>query len=613
MESSLAEMSHAGDTSSSSGAWKTVTYAKKQKKAPAKPDGKAQANGSASGKVFRSLEKEAEERRKRLEAQRAAVIESGDEAVVRSGDDDGDSDGDMAVVENGSGVEKKVKAKKPKVKKVKVTVAEAAGKIVADDLASFLAEIAVSFEAQHGIQLMRFADYFGRAFSAVPASEFPWIKLFRESAVPKIADIPVNHISEDVYKTSVDWISKQPLAELQTFIIWGLDSILVDLANQQGSIKGSKKSVQPSSKSQVAIFVVLAMVLRRKPDALIGTLPTLRDTSKYQGQDKLPVIIWMIVQACHGDICVGLYAWAHNLLPMVVSKSCNPQSRDLILQLVERILSGPKARTILLNGAAKKGERVLPPVAFDVLMRVTFPASSARLKATERFEAIYPTLKEVALAGSSGSKAMKQVSQEIITYAVKAAGEGNSELSKEATSVFIWCLTENPDCYKQWCKIYSESAAASVAVLRKIAQGWAEFSAKQSSHDALREAVKSFRDQNEKALASEEDHARQSLFKEADNYCKLILAKLSRSNGCVTCVKFLGLAMIATGVGIIVMGPTIESLDSNKLSELFTEKFEWEKVSAFFTEKFEWEKLSAFFTEKFEWDKLSELFAEKIN
>lgn len=45
------------------------------------------------------------------------------------------------------------------------------------------------------------------------------------------------------------------------------------------------------------------------------------------------------------------------------------------------------------------------------------------MQATERFEAIYPTLKEVALAGSPGSKAMKQVSQQIFSFAIKAAGE----------------------------------------------------------------------------------------------------------------------------------------------------------------------------------------------
>ena len=45
-------------------------------------------------------------------------------------------------------------------------------------------------------------------------------------------------------------------------------------------------------------------------------------------------------------------------------------------------------------------------------------------QATERFEAIYPLLKEVALAGAPGSKAMKQVTQQIFTFALKLAGEG---------------------------------------------------------------------------------------------------------------------------------------------------------------------------------------------
>lgn len=36
---------------------------------------------------------------------------------------------------------------------------------------------------------------------------------------------------------------------------------------------------------------------------------------------------------------MGLYSWAHNLLPIVSGKSSNPQSRDIILQLVEKYAS----------------------------------------------------------------------------------------------------------------------------------------------------------------------------------------------------------------------------------------------------------------------------------
>jgi hypothetical protein len=68
-----------------------------------------------------------------------------------------------------------------------------------------------------------------------------------------LQQIPLSHISEDVYKTSVDWIGKQPSEALGSFVLWSLDNILADLSNHQAAAKGSKKVVQQtSSKSQVA-------------------------------------------------------------------------------------------------------------------------------------------------------------------------------------------------------------------------------------------------------------------------------------------------------------------------------------------------------------------------
>jgi hypothetical protein len=36
---------------------------------------------------------------------------------------------------------------------------------------------------------MRFADYFGRAFVAVSASQFPWAKMFKDLPVSKMVDV----------------------------------------------------------------------------------------------------------------------------------------------------------------------------------------------------------------------------------------------------------------------------------------------------------------------------------------------------------------------------------------------------------------------------------------
>ncbi|XP_061338478.1 uncharacterized protein LOC133285282 isoform X2 [Gastrolobium bilobum] len=522
--------------------WQKVTYPKRQKKkandSTNGSDSRANSNklgpnGTVPGAdtVFRSLELQSEDRRRRiLEARRAADAGFDDVPVrskQRSRDDDEDDDEDDEDVdrsaENGKGEEAK-KVKQKKLKKPKVTVAEAAAKIDAADLGAFLVDIST----------------------------------------------PLSHISEAVYKTSTDWINQRSPEALSSFLLWSLDSILADLGGQQTVVKGSKKAVQQvASKSQVAIFVVLAMVLRRKPDALTTVLPTLKENTKYQGQDKLPVVVWMIAQASVGDLSVGLYAWSRNLLPIVIGKSGNPQSRDLVLQLVEKILSTPKARPVLVNGAVRKGERLIPPAAFEILIRVTFPPSSTRVKATERFEAVYPTLKDVALGGSPGSKAMKQVSQQIFSFAIKAAGEDNQELSNEAAGIFIWCLSQSTECYKQWEKAYQDNLEASVSVLKKLSDGWKEQSTKLSPHESLRDTLRNFRQKNEKALATGTDAARLALFKDADKYCKIILGRVSRSHGC-TCLTF---TVLALAVGAVLLSSNTESLDFKKLSVIFNSPY----------------------------------------
>ncbi|KAK7385680.1 hypothetical protein VNO78_31474 [Psophocarpus tetragonolobus] len=566
---------HISTAKNNTNEWQTVSYQKRNrnKKSSSKqplPDDNFAVDPSSD--VFSSVHRHSEDRRRRiLEAQIAAAEASASEAAPsrskRHSDDEDDGDAEPAAgaVQDGSSEVKKVKQKKQK--KPKVTVAEAASRISADDLDSFLAEITASYETQQDIMLMRFADYFGRAFSSVNGAQFPWLKTFKESTVAKIVDIPLLHISEDIYKISTDWISHRSYEALGSFVLWSLDSILADLASHQGVVKGSKKVVQQSSsKSQVAIFMVLAMVLRRKPDVMISLLPIMKESKKYQDQDKLPVIVWVITQASQGDLVMGLYLWVSFLLPMLSVKSgCNPQSRDSILQLIERIIAFPKSRSILLNGAVRKGERVVPPWALDSLLRVTFPLPSARVKATERLEAVYPTLKEVALAGAPGSKAIKHLAQQILSFAIKAVGEANPDLSKEASDIFIWCLTQNPECYKQWDLFYMDNLEASIVVLRKLSGDRKEYFVKHPTLDPLRETTKSLIQKNEKMLAEVDDDARHALLKDANKHCKIILGRLSQGHGCMT-----GMAVfsVVLAVGAVYVSQNMHLWDYNKLTEM---------------------------------------------
>ena len=57
--------------------------------------------------------------------------------------------------------------------------------------------------------------------------------------------------------------------------------------------------------------------------------------------------------------------------------------------------------------------------------------SYRQLKGSRQFS---PTLKDVALAGASGSKAMKQVSHQMFSIVVEAAGESNIKFPSKSFS-----------------------------------------------------------------------------------------------------------------------------------------------------------------------------------
>ncbi|XP_023640183.1 transmembrane protein 214-B [Capsella rubella] len=425
-------------------------------------------------------------------------------------------------------------------------------------LTSFLVVSVESYSDEPETQLLRFMDYIGRELTEV---QFPWLKIFPLKGLwPKlidVIDVPLCDIPEPIYKTSVNWINQVPIWTLVGFVLWAFDCTINHLVAQQEGPKAGKIGEQPTSpKPHIPVFVTLAMVLREKPEALTYALPILRESRYVQGQDKLPLTVWMIAQASEGYLSAGLYSWARNLLPVVGNTNCKPQSRDLILQLIEKVLSDPEAWSMRRYQIIGVGERMIPPPSFEILLRLTFPTSSARVKATERFEAIYPLLKELALAGSPRRKAMKQVIEQIFILTLKLAGEGNPALAKEATSIAIWSVTENIDCCKQWNNLYKENLEASVALLKQLVDQWKDHSLKLTSSQiytlTLSQTMKSFRLKNEKGI--NEGRGNASLYKEADESCKLISQRLTRKSYYNRyCIKATAVVLAAAGATAAVV------------------------------------------------------------
>jgi hypothetical protein len=191
--------------------WKKVVYPKRNRKQKPADQAAATKNGvtgnlipngtlsNGGGNVFRSLEEQAEGRHLQIlaakKASDTADVSDGGRSKWRSngygdeGYDFDDSDSEIAVGKENLKAEEVKKPKVKKVKKPKVTLAEAAAKIDVSNLAAFLVEASESYASQPEIQLMKFADYFGRSLSQVSSAHFPWVKTFKESPLSKLIDV----------------------------------------------------------------------------------------------------------------------------------------------------------------------------------------------------------------------------------------------------------------------------------------------------------------------------------------------------------------------------------------------------------------------------------------
>ncbi|KAL0666507.1 hypothetical protein Bca4012_029211 [Brassica carinata] len=93
---------------------------------------------------------------------------------------------------------------------------------------------------------------------------------------------------------------------------------------------------------------------------------------------------------------------------------------------------------------------LIPLISLEILVLLSFPSKSTRVKVSSKGEAIYPLLKDVALSLDmpGGSNAMKQMFTFALRSARKGIVTGNHVLAEEATSIAILCVLQFVNTYK---------------------------------------------------------------------------------------------------------------------------------------------------------------------
>eukprot|EP00475_Leptophrys_vorax_P023644 TRINITY_DN32394_c0_g1_i1.p1 TRINITY_DN32394_c0_g1~~TRINITY_DN32394_c0_g1_i1.p1 ORF type:complete len:610 (-),score=50.92 TRINITY_DN32394_c0_g1_i1:436-2223(-) len=523
-------------SASDNSGWQKVTNVKKQRRQEQKDSKKPVPSKGGAGKgpggqsLFSSLEDESKERRARIEARAAAAAAAEREAERAQYDADDDDDSDN---ENAAPAPAAAEPKKPKKpKKPKVSVAEAAAAIKVEELGAFLAEISESFADRPDVQLMRCADFFARAFSGVLPSQLNIPKIIKDSSMAKALDVPLSDVPEEVRVAASDWMAERPADALGAFLVTLVRAALEDVLPPGKVARGTAAHPLTPGKAKVGMLVVLTLLLRRRPDVAVAVADAIRTDPGCAGQERLPMLAWMYGHVAAADLASGMALFVRNLLPFTAGKLGSPVGRDVALTFLQSVIlrgNERKARAVLVNGAYRKGERLVPPAAFEQFLRLAFPTNSARTKATERFTALYPLVKEVALAGSGRTKSTKAVATALVPLLFRAAGEDPEALSQEASSVFVWCVAENPDCYLQWERHHAEDHATSTRLLTHVLRQWPAVKGQLEPVEPLRKFLGSIVKKHISALEDLDDAQiqRRRDIQAADAAAKKLLAKIT--------------------------------------------------------------------------------------
>lgn len=354
------------------------------------------------------------------------------------------------------------KIKKPKVKKAKITVSQAAEALEDSALTTFLHGLEESNPEDFDVQLRRCADFFERTFKVC---ELPFNKILQESPLSKSVETPLCDLPQDAIDKTRKWLSNRSATSSSQFALLLVREVL------KGATTPSGKKAQPP-KANVGLLMMLSLLLRAHPDALLQHAAALRPGPKNNSGEQFRLLLWCYGQVSKGAASAGVTLWVRNLLPMVLSTNSSSPRHELGLQFIENLLPAPsKARAGLLKKAGKTGgENAIVPIT--ALLSFLSLAYASEEKPALRARALYPYLRELALApgGRSGRTASLLLPP---TMELAASAAQDSPLQSAVMDNLLWCLSSDPEVtLPLWHEQMRKFPAASPASLQAVASAW---------------------------------------------------------------------------------------------------------------------------------------------
>ncbi|WIA35372.1 hypothetical protein OEZ86_003823 [Tetradesmus obliquus] len=239
--------------------------------------------------------------------------------------------------------------KQPKApKKPKLTVAQVAAGVDVAALKAWMTEVKRKYSKNETAQLEALSDWLLVAFKE---ASLDLGKLLSTKGLAVATEQPLAEVPQPLLSTITSFVSDV-----------GDDALLAMCVPLTAAVVseavGGPSGTAPTGKGKAGLQVMLAVILRTRPQVLVRAAPELRLAGRQlSGAGRLQVLLWVVNQAAVVDPSVGVAVWVRLLLPQLLGLPELPASSS----------GAPSSSAAAAKGSGSKG--ITPAALVDDLMR----------------------------------------------------------------------------------------------------------------------------------------------------------------------------------------------------------------------------------------------------
>ncbi|KAF6266744.1 hypothetical protein COO60DRAFT_1473267 [Scenedesmus sp. NREL 46B-D3] len=209
-------------------------------------------------------------------------------------------------------------ARTPKKQKPKPVAAE----VDVGSLLAWMAEAQLRYSTNETAQVEALSD---RLLALFREACLDLGKLLAAEGLEQASQQPLSDVPHTLANALASFVASVSESALAAVVAPLAAATAADVAAAAAAGTGAAPAAAAAGKSKAGLLVMLAVILRTRPQVLVQAAGQLRAAGgQLSGPGRLPVLLWVVNQAALAEPAVGVAVWVRVLLPQLLGASDLP-------------------------------------------------------------------------------------------------------------------------------------------------------------------------------------------------------------------------------------------------------------------------------------------------